>query len=624
MFTLKARSLTLAYDPQTLSLTIRLSDESWSWGAEPLIRLSDGRQLLFRKAACAAAPYKSGVTQGVKAVYSCFRDEQGQVLPLAVHTLVAVDDTDDTVRFELRLENDQAGEIDAVAWPAAMAFAAEAGAGATVLPYMQGALIPARWPKAVDNVGGGIIFERSAYLPVFGQLRHGTGYAAIFDTPFDARYDVRHEAGGDTRVQPLFVPSLGLMRYRRILLLRFAGDCDHNTIAKLYRDYVRAKGRLVTLAEKIARNPAVSRLIGTPIVHEGIAVHISEQSDYYRPDDPAFNDNFVSFRTRAEQLKALKARGVEKAYLHLDGWGAHGYDNLHPDPFPPHEAAGGTDGMRALAQTCRELGYVFGIHDQYRDYYYDAPTFDMANALQQIDGTHPYCSVWYGGPHSWLCQALAPDYVRRNYKTFDRLGIPVEGAYLDVFSVVFLDECFNSDHLMSRADCAEKRRECFEILTARGIIPSSEETIDCIVPSIALCHHAPYYTDPLGSDQADSIGIPIPLFNLVYHDCIVIPWNSDFTRRGGWGIPAADHGFLHALLNGGTVYVGIEADDTSLARCRTALDLHARIAQQEMVRHEFVDGDNRRQRTTFADGTQVDVHFDTGDYAISTPKEVIL
>ena len=170
-------------------------------------------------------------------------------------------DNDDTVRFELRLENDQAGEIDAVAWPAAMAFAAEAGAGATVLPYMQGALIPARWPKAVDNVGGGIIFERSAYLPVFGQIRHGTGYAAIFDTPFDARYDVRHEAGGDTRVQPLFVPSLGLMRYRRILLLRFAGDCDHNTIAKLYRDYVRAKGRLVTLAEKIARNPAVSRLI---------------------------------------------------------------------------------------------------------------------------------------------------------------------------------------------------------------------------------------------------------------------------------------------------------------------------------------------------------------------------
>ena len=43
-----------------------------------------------------------------------------------------------------------------------------------------------------------------------------------------------------------------------------------------------------------------------------------------------------------------------------------------------------------------------------------------------------------------------------------------------------------------------------------------------------------------------------------------------------------------------------------------------------MVRHEFVDGDSRRQRTTFADGTQVDVHFDTGDYAISTPKEAIL
>jgi hypothetical protein len=617
VYTIQGQSLTVDYDPQILSFTAKLCHEHWSWDGEPAVRLTDGRQLLFRRASCEASPCQTGVMQGVRARYTQFRDETGQVETLVVHTLVAVDCADDTVRCELRLEGDHPGSIESMAWPAAMAFSAEAGDGATVLPYMQGTLIPARHPKPLINVGNGIIFERSAYMPMFGQTRHGSGYLAIYDTPFDARYDVRHEAGGDTRVQPLFIPSLGQMRYKRILLYRFADACDHNTMAKQYREYVRAKGHLVTLTEKIARNPAVSRLIGTPIVHEGIATHISEQSDYFKPDDPAFNDNFVPFRTRADQLRALKVRGVDQAYLHLDGWGAHGYDNLHPDPFPPHEAAGGTAGMHELAETCRELGYVFGIHDQYRDYYHDAPTFDMANALENIDGSHPFCSVWYGGPHSWLCQMLAPDYVRRNYNTFRRLGIPVEGAYLDVFSVVFLDECFNPDHPMTRKECAEKRRECFEILTAQGIIPSSEETIDCIVPAIALCHHAPYYTDPLGSDEADSHGIPIPLFNLVYHDCIVIPWSSNIERKGGWGIPASDLGFLHAVLNGGTVYIGIQADDACLARCREALDLHARIALKEMVRHEFVGDGYRRQRTTFADGTQVDVNFDTDEYRIT-------
>ena len=616
MYHLNGQSLKIEYDPAALHLTVRQRHECWSWGAVPFIRLSGGEVLSFRNAVCQAEDYQTGVTSGVRARYSGFRDDPVLAGPLVAHTLVAIDSTDDTVRFEIRIENDEEGEIDSLAWPAAMAFDAERDCGTTVLPYMQGALIPARYDQAIINVGGGTIFERSAYMPFFGQTRNGSGYLAIYDTPYDARYDVRHDAGGDTRVQPLFVPSLGRMREKRILLCIFSEGCDYNSFAKHYRRYVREKGQLVTLAEKIARNPSVARLIGTPIIHEAIAVHISEQSDYFKPGDPAHNDHFTPFRTRANQLRALKARGVEKAYLHLDGWGRHGYDNLHPDPFPPHEAAGGLAGMRELADACHELGYIFGIHDQYRDYYEDAPTFNPDNALTNADGSHPFCSVWYGGPHSWLCQMLAPEYVRRNYAEFRRLGIKIEGAYLDVFSVVFLDECFSQDHPMTRRECVEKRRECFEILTSQGIIPSSEETIDCIVPAIALCHHAPYYTDPLGSETADAYGIPIPLFNLVYHDCIVIPWSSWTTRKGGWGIPGRDLGFLHAVLNGGTVYIGLDADDAYLLQCREALALHRRVAQQEMVRHEFLGGGYRCQRATFADGTSVEVNFDTDEYQI--------
>ncbi len=38
--------------------------------------------------------------------------------------------------------------------------------------------------------------------------------------------------------------------------------------------------------------------------------------------------------------------------------------------------AGGWEGMKRLADACREIGYILTLHDQYRDYYVDAPSYD--------------------------------------------------------------------------------------------------------------------------------------------------------------------------------------------------------------------------------------------------------
>ena len=41
---------------------------------------------------------------------------------------------------------------------------------------------------------------------------------------------------------------------------------------------------------------------------------------------------------------------------------------------------------------------------------------------------------------------------------------------------------------------------------------------------IDLVHHAPYSTSPnIGGGAAT--GIPVPLFNLVYHDSLLQPWD---------------------------------------------------------------------------------------------------
>lgn len=606
------KTIKVQYDPEAITLNVSTEDSNivWSWASTGKVRLANGAELDFADVACESAAYTNGTMEGVRASYRGFCDADGNKREFTVETFVAVDDASGQLRVQAWVHGDGHGEVAALVYPPRMKFEAKEGEGYTVLPRMQGTLVPAGHPIKLSN---GFIYERDGYMPLFGQVFHGCGYAAIYETPYDARYELVGE-----EVQPYFIPSLGTMSYRREMVFSFFADGDFNTIAKIYRAYRKERGRLTTLREKIAKNPKVAELIGTPIVHTDTAIHMHPDSHYYKPDDPANNDSCLTFDYTAKGLKQLKENGAEKVYLHLDGWGYHGYDNLHPNPFPIHEGAGGADGMRVLEQTCHSLGYLFGIHDQYRDYYYDTPGFTLDNAVEYFDGSHFYSSYWYGGPHTFLCAKLAPDYVRRNYDEFERLGIKLDGSYLDVFSVVEMDECFNKDHPMTREECAKYRRHCLDILTSRGIIPSSEEVLDCIIESMALCHHAPFPCTDFEDPEKENVGVPIPLFNLVFHDCIVIPWDCR-QKRGAWSIARTDSAFLWGLLCGGTIYYKLLASAEEIQHGKIALALHKQVAFCDLTKHEILDETTRARRSTFSDGTVVEADLDSGEFTIKYP-----
>lgn len=611
-YVIENKGIRLEYCPEDVALTVTVkgSEIAWSWADAGKVRLGDGRELLLSGAKCESRAYQNGIMDGVRATYTGLCDAQGREAAFAIETFVGLEESSGQLRVQAWVVGDGHGEIAALEYPPRMKFEAGEGEGYTVLPRMQGTLVPAGHPIQIVN---GFIYERDGYMPLFGQVHKGCGYAAIYETPYDARYALVGE-----EVQPFFVPSLGSMSYKREMVFCFFAQGDFNTVAKIYRAYRKERGQLVSLREKIARNPRVEYLIGSPIVHTIAAVHIKEGTHYYDPDDPAHNDWCIPFATTAEKLRRLKDNGVDKVYLHLDGWGHHGYDNLHPNPFPIHEAAGGADGMRALQQTCTELGYLFGIHDQYRDYYYDTPGFTLDNAVQYFDGSHFHSEYWYGGAHTFLCAKLASDYVRRNYDEFERLGIKLDGSYLDVFSVVELDECFNPEHPMTREQCAKYRRHCLDILTDRGIITSSEECLDCIVDSMALCHHAPFHCTSFDAPDKTNVGVPIPLFNLVYHDCIVIPWDG-MHRRGAWGIACTDSPYLWALLCGNTVYYFADMDKEEIEYGKIALELHEKVALCDLAKHEILDTTTRKRRSTFSDGTVVEADLDSGEFCITYP-----
>lgn len=166
---------------------------------------------------------------------------------------------------------------------------------------------------------------------------------------------------------------------------------------------------------------------------------------------------------------------------------------------------------------------------------------------------------WAGGPQSYLCATQAPYYVKRNFTEIKKHGIRLDGAYLDVFTCNEGDECDNPEHRMTRRECYEFRGRCFEYLLSQGILPSSEEVSDWAVPSLVFCHYAPY-DFMMKKPGTPKEGVPVPLYNLVYHDCVIQPWMMD-------KVSEAEDYMLYALLNGGAPYLSV----TRLIRISTEL-----------------------------------------------------
>lgn len=531
-----------------------------------------------------------------------------------------------TVEFSLRAENETDMDIHAAYFPAPFN-AKEKGAVSYAVDTMRhGFLMPDGYQKNFLSTFAYAHYPRKintgdCYMPFWGRVSDGHGFCAIVETPYDASMFSSFGQRMAFLNSVHWRSSLGKLSYERRIKFVFHDDCDYNTIAKDFRTHLKATGQFVPLTQKIEKNPNIKNLAGAPVLHCGIYSNVQPGTNYYEKGGE--NQKVIaSFAQRAEQYSALKEAGLEKLYIHTDGWGEMGYDNNHPYVLPPCPQAGGYEGMKQLSQTCRSLGYVFAIHDQYRDYYYSCKKYDPELAVMKIDGTHPYCDIWAGGAHTWLCTARALDFVKETYEELEAHGVDIQGSYLDVFAVMPGDECFHPAHRITREQSMQYRAECLDYLNQRGVITSSEEPASQLINQLALVHHGPYALRP--QERGKAVGVPVPLANLVYHDCIMIPWISQGV--GGWGIPDGDSARLHCILNAGMPYLEPfdkndrllpQAElDMELRRIRELCELQARLYDKEMVSHQFVNGNPRRQQTVYADGTVITVDFNQNTYQI--------
>ncbi len=648
MLTIEDVDFSLCLDEKTQAVRIRAKNTVWESRADflPYLETDEGRIPFQDAESIRSECFTNGLGKGIRCTFENFR-AGGALFDYEFETIWFLEKTTGDLYAEwvpLRepagsqvTPGDKALRVRKVFFPAPFDFtggtpvrsAADPADPSrlwyTLLTQRQGMMIPNGWDTELGPLCfDGQYLSAGAYMPWFSQIREGHGYIAISLTPWDGGVHAAHRAGENgTTVGQWLIPSLGTMRYRRVLRYSFRDGCDHNTMAKIYRRYVDQSGRLVTLREKEARHPEIRKLIACCFVHTGIKTVVQKDSRFFDPEAPEKNNHLATFASKEVLVKKLHDAGSGPLYLHLDGWAEPGYDNEHPDYFPVCRAAGGSAGIRHLEETLHAYGDLFGIHDQYRDYYRRAESFDPRWAVQNEDGSNPGHANWAGGPQSYLCATQAPGYVRRNFTRLMADGIHPDCAYLDVFTCNEADECFNPEHRMSRRQCLEYRGKCFSYCLSEGIVPSSEEVSDWAVPMLVFCHYAPFefMMNPPGTPKE---GIPVPLFNLVYHDCLIEPWMMDKVSSG-------EDYMLYALLCGGAPYLlrepaypGIDGAfagsgvslEEQVKRCRAVSELYGRIAESEMVSHTFEGGSFGRQKVVYQNGTSVVVDFTVSQYYI--------
>jgi hypothetical protein len=501
----------------------------------------------------------------------------------------------------------------------------------TALNHVRGNLLPPDWPEEYHPYGSNVpqgqgqeslAATDKSYIQSnliecwsmswWGFQKGKSAMVVIVETPDDAAYKFRHPAGGPTVIGPRWLASLGKLSYPRSVRMCFIPDGNYVNMAKRYRKYVKDIGQFVSLKVKIAREPRVADLIGAAHFSTQILRNYRPGSYRYDPDNKQNNYRLITFEEAEEQLRELKAKGLDNVFVKVSGWPKLGYDRQHPDVLPPAPEAGGWEGLLKWANTCKELGYGYVLHDQYRDYYTDAPSFDPQFAVHEEDnisppkafpgtrfggwkeGYIPMMDYWHGGEMAYLNSRFQLGHVAKTYQAMFDHGIKTQGSMLDVYGYVPPTEDFNPEHPLTRTQAMKYTADVFNWVKNNLGIVGTEDGADWVVP------YVDYVTDAnLGAT------IPVPLYELVYHDAILTP-------EGGLRDP------LRCLLYGGFPGVprGGSPGEKDWEMMRTIMALHKRIALLEMTNHEFLGNSYRKERTTFSDGTTVTIDRDSDTFEI--------
>jgi len=428
----------------------------------------------------------------------------------------------------------------------------------------------------------------------------------IVETPDDAAVRVPR-IDGLLSAAPEWEPQHGQFGPARRLRYVFLDRGGYVAMCKRYRQYARQVGLLKTLAEKRAANPKVDLLIGAVNVwtwdRDPLPICRQMQS-------AGIHRILWSHGAQPEILKQLNAmQGVLTSRYDIY------QDVMDPANFPklrgvhgdwPTEAWPKDLALRADGQWIRGWG------------------------VKGKDGQMYPCGV--------LCDRQAVDYARRRIPP-ELKTHPYGCRFIDTTTASPWRECYHPDHPMTRSESRAFKMQLLEFVSKEcGLVTGCETGHEASVPYLhyfeGMLSLGPYRVTDAGRNMQQIVDeVPpqvakfqtghyyrLPLWELVYHDCVVAHWYwGDYNNK----LPAVwdRRDLFNALYGTPPMFMFTrkfweENRDRFVQSYQAATPVARATGYVEMLSHRWLTPDHTVQQARFANGVVVTVNFGSEPYAL--------
>jgi hypothetical protein len=445
-------------------------------------------------------------------------------------------------------------------------------------------------------------------MPFWGATDGRRGYMAIIETPDDASISIAR-TDGKLCIAPEWNPQMGKFGPARKLRYVFFDSGGHVAMCKRYRAYAKEVGLLKTLDEKRRENPNVDLLIG--------AVNVW-----------CWEPNALAI------VQDLQAKGIDRIL----------WSNRQ-----------GPEGIRAMNQI---PGVLTSRYDIYQD------LMDPKVVKEQLRSVHPDWTQnawpkdiqigangdWLKGwqvrgrdgkmyPCAVLCDKQALKYAAERVPAELKTS-PYRCRFIDTTTASPWRECYDPNHLMTRSDSRHWKMELLRYMSQdMHLVTGCETGHDAAVPFVhyfeGMLSLGPYRVPDSGRqmqkiwDEVPELVAKyqlgqkyrLPLWELVYHDCVVAQWYwGDYNNK----LPAlwTKRDLFNTLYGTPPMFMFTRAyweqnKDRFVQSYKNTCPIVRAVGYSEMTDHRFLTEDRSVQQTQFANGVTVTVNF--GDKPFRLP-----
>lgn len=464
-----------------------------------------------------------------------------------------------------------------------------------IIPRGTGIRIPVTGSNPFGNFA---TYSWKSTMPFVGVTNQKEGYMVATDDQFDAEFQFEKPVGQSFYSFRLkHKPSKSTLGYNRTTYLVVV-DNGYVEMCNWYRTHAEKMGYVKTLTQKRNDNENMDKLIGAV--------------DFW----PLSLNLNVSF------LRTAKLMGIDKAIWNLTGgWGVKNFSTL--------------------VDSINSMGFLSGRYDIFTDvwpenswgYRYEGYPDDVI-----VDSGGNLKKGWLayhnGQPFQgyYTCSATHKTYAQ-SYVQSDLAINNYNSRFIDVELASSLEECFSLEHPVTRKQDAEARNQTLSyIKNELNLVTGVEEAHDfafqnadygegtmTIVPATNAGYDWSQPLEPTDKTyEAQNISpeMRIPLHGLVYHDVHIPTW---YTGDGVSKVPAFwdDKDLWNILYGSMPLFMppSLAYWNTNLEKFISSYHLISAVTRNvgysQMTNHEFLSTDRNIQKTTFDNGWNVVVNFDS-------------